>query len=118
MFDKNEIQKLNGILQANALNPNLIGPTLPPIPPFTLPTGPTGETGPTGGTGPTGETGPTGGTWNMWISWISCKFPMKRCIFLLNHPRKVNAPYVYFDGESRVARSRHRCVIHRPNLRR
>ncbi|WP_162617033.1 exosporium leader peptide-containing protein, partial [Bacillus mycoides] len=54
MFDKNEIQKINGILQANALNPNLIGPTLPPIPPFTLPTGPTGGTGPTGVTGPTG----------------------------------------------------------------
>ncbi|MEH7450636.1 exosporium leader peptide-containing protein [Bacillus toyonensis] len=59
MFDKNEIQKINGILQANALNPNVIGPTLPPIPPFTLPTGPTG---PTGGTGPTGDTGPTGAT--------------------------------------------------------
>ncbi|WP_368907063.1 exosporium leader peptide-containing protein, partial [Bacillus wiedmannii] len=42
MFNKNEIQKTNGILQANVLNPNLIGPTLPPIPPFTLPTGPTG----------------------------------------------------------------------------
>ncbi|WP_371410949.1 exosporium leader peptide-containing protein, partial [Bacillus toyonensis] len=39
VFDKNEI------LQVNALNPNLIGPTLPPIPPFTLPTGPTGPTG-------------------------------------------------------------------------
>ncbi|WP_142316948.1 exosporium leader peptide-containing protein, partial [Bacillus toyonensis] len=52
MFDKNEIQTINGILQANALNPNVIGPTLPPIPPFTLPTGPTG---------PTGVTGPTGG---------------------------------------------------------
>lgn len=26
MFDKNEIQKINGILQANALNPNVIGP--------------------------------------------------------------------------------------------
>ncbi|MBE7096656.1 exosporium leader peptide-containing protein [Bacillus cereus] len=37
----------------NALNPNLVGPTLPPIPPFTLPTG---ATGPTGGTGPTGAT--------------------------------------------------------------
>ncbi|WP_142333125.1 exosporium leader peptide-containing protein, partial [Bacillus toyonensis] len=47
MFDKNEIQTINvnGILQANALNPNVIGPTLPPIPPFTLPTGPTGPTG-------------------------------------------------------------------------
>ncbi|SCN31914.1 Protein of unknown function [Bacillus cereus] len=45
MFNKNEIQKTNGILQANVLNPNLIGPTLPPIPPFTLPTGPTGPTG-------------------------------------------------------------------------
>ena len=42
MFDKNEM------FQANALNPNLIGPTLPPIPSFTLPTGPTGGTGPTG----------------------------------------------------------------------
>ncbi|MDI6505020.1 exosporium leader peptide-containing protein [Bacillus wiedmannii] len=44
MFDENEI------LQANALNPNLIGPTLPPIPPFTLPTGGTGPTGATGAT--------------------------------------------------------------------
>lgn len=38
MFDKNEI------LQANALNPNLIGPPQSPIPPFILPTGPTGTT--------------------------------------------------------------------------
>ncbi|SFM38293.1 exosporium leader peptide, partial [Bacillus sp. 5mfcol3.1] len=35
-------------LSASALDPNLIGPTLPPIPPFTFPTGPTGSTGPTG----------------------------------------------------------------------
>ncbi|OTW73302.1 hypothetical protein BK727_08100 [Bacillus thuringiensis serovar roskildiensis] len=56
MFDKNKI------LQANAFNSNLIGPTLPPIPSFTLPSGPTGGTGPTGATGPTGVTGPTGGT--------------------------------------------------------
>ncbi|MEM5643939.1 exosporium leader peptide-containing protein, partial [Bacillus toyonensis] len=33
-------------LSASALDPNLIGPTLPPIPPFTFPTGPTGSTGP------------------------------------------------------------------------
>ncbi|MDM5255111.1 exosporium leader peptide-containing protein [Bacillus toyonensis] len=31
-----------------AINPNLVGPTLPPVPPFTLPTGPTGPTGSTG----------------------------------------------------------------------
>ncbi|MEC2910623.1 exosporium leader peptide-containing protein, partial [Bacillus thuringiensis] len=42
MFDKNEIKKINEALQANALDPNIIGPTLPPVPPFTLPTGPTG----------------------------------------------------------------------------
>lgn len=46
-------------LQGAAINPNLLGPTLPPIPPFTLPTGPTGPTG-IGSTGPTGATGPTG----------------------------------------------------------
>ncbi|PFL68590.1 collagen-like exosporium glycoprotein BetA [Bacillus anthracis] len=54
------------ILHGTALEPNLIGPTLPPIPPFTFPTGPTGIgiTGPTGVTGPTGIgiTGPTGAT--------------------------------------------------------
>ncbi|PFX62293.1 hypothetical protein COL35_29720 [Bacillus toyonensis] len=33
-------------LSASALDPNLIGPTLPPIPPFTFLTGPTGSTGP------------------------------------------------------------------------
>ncbi|WP_219375562.1 collagen-like exosporium glycoprotein BetA [Bacillus mycoides] len=56
------------ILHGPALEPNLIGPTLPPIPPFTFPTGPTGITGPTGATdftgigitGPTGVTGITG----------------------------------------------------------
>ncbi|EPC8412009.1 exosporium leader peptide-containing protein [Bacillus thuringiensis] len=32
-------------LFAAALDPKLVGPTLPPIPPFTLPTGPTGSTG-------------------------------------------------------------------------
>lgn len=56
------------ISHGTALEPNLIGPTLPPIPPFTFPTGPTGITGPTGATGftgigitgPTGVTGPTG----------------------------------------------------------
>ncbi|PRT37200.1 collagen-like exosporium glycoprotein BetA [Bacillus wiedmannii] len=46
------------ILHGPALEPNLIGPTLPPIPPFTFPTGPTGVTGPTG----IGITGPTGAT--------------------------------------------------------
>ncbi|WP_141533537.1 exosporium leader peptide-containing protein, partial [Bacillus cereus] len=44
-------------ISAGALDPNLVGPTLPPIPPFTLPTGPTGSTGPTGPTGATGSTG-------------------------------------------------------------
>ncbi|MGE6501835.1 exosporium leader peptide-containing protein [Bacillus wiedmannii] len=62
MFDRIEIQKINEVLQANALDPNLIGPTLPSIPPFTLPTGSTGATGPTGSTGSTGITGPTGST--------------------------------------------------------
>ena len=32
----------NESLSAAVLDPNLVGPTLPPIPPFTLPTGPTG----------------------------------------------------------------------------
>ncbi|QWI17771.1 exosporium leader peptide-containing protein [Bacillus wiedmannii] len=52
------------ILHGPALEPNLIGPTLPPIPPFTFPSGPTGMTGPTGATGFTGIgiTGPTGAT--------------------------------------------------------
>ena len=52
------------ILHGPTLEPNLIGPTLPPIPPFTFPTGPTGITGPTGATGFTGIgiTGPTGVT--------------------------------------------------------
>ncbi|TKH97818.1 exosporium leader peptide-containing protein, partial [Bacillus cereus] len=40
-------------ISAGALDPSLLGPTLPPIPPFTLPSGPTGVTGPTGATGPT-----------------------------------------------------------------
>ncbi|PFA86243.1 exosporium leader peptide-containing protein, partial [Bacillus cereus] len=35
----------NEYLSAASLNPNLIGPTLPPIPSFTLPSGPTGDTG-------------------------------------------------------------------------
>lgn len=35
-------------LHGAAVDPSLIGPTLPSIPPFTLPTGPTGQTGPTG----------------------------------------------------------------------
>lgn len=47
----------NKFVSADALNPNLVGPTLPPPPPFTLPTGPTGSTGSTGPTGPTGPTG-------------------------------------------------------------
>ncbi|PEC98263.1 hypothetical protein COD79_26635 [Bacillus cereus] len=46
-------------LVAPALNPNLIGPTLPPIPSFTFPTGPTGAIGPTGTTELTGSTGVT-----------------------------------------------------------
>ncbi|MGF9954753.1 collagen-like exosporium glycoprotein BetA [Bacillus mycoides] len=58
------MSKENIILHGPALEPNLIGPTLPPIPPFTFPTGPTGITGPTGTTGFTGIgiTGPTGVT--------------------------------------------------------
>ncbi|HDX9614695.1 TPA: exosporium leader peptide-containing protein [Bacillus toyonensis] len=32
-------------LSASALNPDFVGPTLPPIPSFTLPTGPTGPSG-------------------------------------------------------------------------
>ncbi|PGO70453.1 bclA protein, partial [Bacillus cereus] len=47
MFDKNKIQKTNEVLQAHAIDPNLIGPTFPPIPPVTLPTGVTGPTGAT-----------------------------------------------------------------------
>lgn len=50
------------ILHRAAIDPNSIGPTLPPNPTFTIPTGPTGDTGPTGGTGPTGDMGPTGDT--------------------------------------------------------
>ncbi|MED0876462.1 exosporium leader peptide-containing protein [Bacillus mobilis] len=50
----------DGFISAGALDPNVVGPTLPPIPSFTFPTGPTGATGPTGSTGVTGPTGPTG----------------------------------------------------------
>ncbi|WMS84143.1 exosporium leader peptide-containing protein [Bacillus wiedmannii] len=56
---------MDDFLSSASINPNLVGPTLPPIPPFTLPTGttgPTGVTGSTGDTGPTGVTGPTGDT--------------------------------------------------------
>ena len=53
---------MDEFLSSAAINPNLVGPTLPPVPPFTLPTGPTGSTGPTGTTGPTGPTGTTGTT--------------------------------------------------------
>ncbi|WP_277998093.1 exosporium leader peptide-containing protein [Bacillus thuringiensis] len=42
------------LLNAAALDPNLVGPTLPPIPSFTFPTGPTGQTGPTGPLSPCG----------------------------------------------------------------
>ncbi|MFB5252176.1 collagen-like exosporium glycoprotein BetA [Bacillus mycoides] len=49
------MSKENIILHGTALEPNLIGPTLPP---FTFPTGPTGVTGLTG----IGITGPTGAT--------------------------------------------------------
>ncbi|MFL0403071.1 exosporium leader peptide-containing protein [Bacillus nitratireducens] len=49
---------MDEFLSFSSVNPNLVGPTLPPIPPFTLPTGPTGNTGPTGPTGSTGDTGP------------------------------------------------------------
>ncbi|MGQ4287853.1 exosporium leader peptide-containing protein, partial [Bacillus thuringiensis] len=51
MFDKNKIQKISKILQAAAIDPNVIGPTFPPVPPVILPTGPTGDTGATGVTG-------------------------------------------------------------------
>lgn len=37
---------MDEFLSSAAINPNLVGPTLPPVPPFTLPTGPTGDTGP------------------------------------------------------------------------
>ncbi|PGM96024.1 exosporium leader peptide-containing protein [Bacillus cereus] len=44
MFNNKKQQDLliNDFLSSAAINPNLVGPTLPPIPPFTLPTGPTG----------------------------------------------------------------------------
>ncbi|MGU3371639.1 exosporium leader peptide-containing protein [Bacillus mycoides] len=59
MFNKKNHRDFihNESISSAAINPNLVGPTLPPIPPFTLPTGPTG---PTGATGPQGNTGPTG----------------------------------------------------------
>ncbi|MCW1239245.1 exosporium leader peptide-containing protein [Bacillus pretiosus] len=41
----------NESISSAAVNPNLVGPTLPPIPPFTMPMGPTGPTGPTGPAG-------------------------------------------------------------------
>ncbi|KFN02169.1 exosporium leader peptide-containing protein [Bacillus clarus] len=67
MSEENEFDS-HEILNGAALDPSLIGPTLPPTPPFTLPSGPTGATGigvtgvtgPTGPTGLTGTTGPTG----------------------------------------------------------
>ncbi|MCU0096714.1 exosporium leader peptide-containing protein [Bacillus sp. OR9] len=34
---------MNDFLFSSSINPNLVGPTLPPVPPFTLPTGPTGD---------------------------------------------------------------------------
>jgi len=55
---KNYSLNLNQFLSEAVLNPQLVGPTLPPIPPFTLPTGSTGLTGPTGSTGPTGPNFP------------------------------------------------------------
>lgn len=36
---------MDEFLSSTSINPNLVGPTLPPVPPFTLPTGPTGPTG-------------------------------------------------------------------------
>ncbi|WP_303660291.1 exosporium leader peptide-containing protein [Bacillus cereus] len=56
---------MDEFLSSAALNPDSIGPTLPPMQPFQFPTGPTGSTGLTGArgpTGPTGITGPTGST--------------------------------------------------------
>ncbi|MGG0009745.1 exosporium leader peptide-containing protein, partial [Bacillus tropicus] len=37
--------KPGDFISAGELNPELVGPTLPPIPSFTLPIGPTGVTG-------------------------------------------------------------------------
>ena len=51
---------MDEFLSSAAINPNLVGPTLPPVPPFTLPTGPTVSTRPTGPARPTGPTGTTG----------------------------------------------------------
>ncbi|HDR8128763.1 TPA: exosporium leader peptide-containing protein, partial [Bacillus cereus] len=48
---------MDEFLSSAALNPDAIGPTLPPV---QSPTGPTGSTGATGSTGPTGATGATG----------------------------------------------------------
>ncbi|WP_371399562.1 exosporium leader peptide-containing protein [Bacillus wiedmannii] len=42
---------MDEFLSSPALNPDSIGPTLPPVPPFQLPTGPTGVTGAKGNTG-------------------------------------------------------------------
>ncbi|PET51072.1 ABC transporter permease [Bacillus cereus] len=53
---------MDEFLSSAALNPDAIGPTLPPVLPFQSPTGPTGATGSTGPTGSTGATGPTGPT--------------------------------------------------------
>ncbi|MFK4377731.1 exosporium-targeted protein [Bacillus sp. RC218] len=36
---------MDEFLSSTSINPNLVGPTLPPVPPFTLPTGPTGPSG-------------------------------------------------------------------------
>ncbi|EJR62500.1 exosporium leader peptide [Bacillus cereus VD115] len=42
---------MDELLSSAALNPDSIGPTLPPKQPFQFPTGPTGSTGATGSTG-------------------------------------------------------------------
>ncbi|KEK23504.1 exosporium leader peptide-containing protein [Bacillus gaemokensis] len=53
MSEKDELNS-SEILYSAALNPSLIGPTLPSIPPFAFPSGSTGPTGPTGSTGSQG----------------------------------------------------------------
>ncbi|WP_410254799.1 exosporium leader peptide-containing protein [Bacillus anthracis] len=52
---------MDEFLSSAAINPNLVGPTLPPVPPFTLPTVLTISINSTYlsiPTGPTGSTGP------------------------------------------------------------
>ncbi|MEK4604750.1 exosporium leader peptide-containing protein [Bacillus sp. FSL L8-0099] len=67
---------MDQFLSFAAINPNLVGPTLPPVPPFTLPTGPTGSTGLTGPTGPTGSLSVAYGTfWQTEIITVPFESP-------------------------------------------